>query len=271
MIRHTPRSAVVDAAALELIASCPVIPREDTAYLEISTRSPISPRLRRRAEQILQDIGGRSAPDEGLYEMPRDARRALVGLLAAGVAAPGVDFCHFESSPDLARRLVRLAEVSPGQRLSVLEPSAGSGAIVRELQIRGAARVDCVEWSPLNRERLLIRTLHASSRLLPQRDFLDVPPRPEYDRVVMAPPFCPAGRGDVAAHVRHACAMLRPRGILVTILPKAVLSEGYRRYDELRDWCRRGRLHEVPAGMLWNAMGEVVQLPAIAVRVEVPA
>ncbi len=50
-------------------------------------------------------------------------------------------------------------------------------------------------------------------------DFLLIPERPGYDRVIMNPPF--ADKADIA-HIRHALGFLRPGGILVSVMSAGV-------------------------------------------------
>jgi 16S rRNA G1207 methylase RsmC len=47
-------------------------------------------------------------------------------------------------------------------------------------------------------------------------NFLDMSPSPDFDRVVMNPPF--AGRHYIK-HVRHALKFLKPGGVLISVLP----------------------------------------------------
>jgi predicted RNA methylase len=106
------------------------------------------------------------------------------------------------------------------RRHTVLEPSAGSGAIAAVLAGRVAA-VDCVEIEPDFAE--VIRGA-GYARTLTVGDFLKMTPSPVYDRVIMNPPFA---RGQDAKHVLHALKWVRPGGRLLTVLPDMI----QRRYD----------------------------------------
>ena len=113
----------------------------------------------------------------------------------------------FPTPPAVVARMIDAARLEPG--MSVLEPSAGLGAIARPAAPRGAS-VDCIE---LNGE--LVRRLHEAGFSVQGGDFLEVPARPEYDRVLMNPPF--ASRADVK-HVMHALGFLRRGGLLVAVM-----------------------------------------------------
>lgn len=95
-------------------------------------------------------------------------------------------------------------------RMKVLEPSCGDGRILDVLRER---RQDCfgIEYHPA-------RASVARSKGHPvlTANFLEHPATPEFDIVVMNPPFY--GRHYVK-HVQHALKFLKPGGTLVSILP----------------------------------------------------
>lgn len=92
----------------------------------------------------------------------------------------------------------------------VLEPSCGDGRILDELRARGCR--------PFGVEVHAGRAAEARAKghSVLTGNFLEQPPRPEFDFVVMNPPFY--GRHYVK-HVRHALNFLKPGGTLVSILP----------------------------------------------------
>jgi protein-L-isoaspartate O-methyltransferase len=115
----------------------------------------------------------------------------------------------FPTPPDLAARVVELADIKPGHR--VLEPSAGMGALLQA--IGNAPDKVAVEINATLVERLACAGL--SGLRVHQGDFLacngDLG---EFDRVVMNPPF---ENGADIRHIEHALAMLKPGGRLVAI------------------------------------------------------
>ena len=101
-------------------------------------------------------------------------------------------------------------------KLTVLEPSAGTGALAARASAKGAI-VDCIEL-----QGDLAATLEASGKYrdVIAGDFLKQIPGPQrlYDRVIMNPPF--DGGLDID-HVRHAMKFLKPDGLLVAIMAAA--------------------------------------------------
>lgn len=91
-----------------------------------------------------------------------------------------------------------------------LEPSCGDGRILDALAARGC-RSFGIEVHPGRAEQA-----RAKGHKVLTANFLECPPEPIFDKVVMNPPFY--GR-HYAKHVRHALRWLKPGGMLVTILP----------------------------------------------------
>lgn len=137
------------------------------------------------------------------FETMRD--RHANGTAPRAVSA----FQLFQTPPDLAARMVELAEIEPGD--PTLEPSAGLGRIIDPLLAAGAD-VTAVEDSADCARELFNRYPERVSLI--QRDFLDLDPATlgTFARVVMNPPF--HMRADIC-HIRHALTFLRPGGVLV--------------------------------------------------------
>lgn len=113
----------------------------------------------------------------------------------------------FPTPPDIAARMVRLADLRPGHR--VLEPSAGTGHILDALP-RDVETV-AVELVPELCKHLFQRYPHVS---LKTGDFLARSDLGLFDRVVMNPPF---RRSSDVRHIQHALSMLKPGGLLVSL------------------------------------------------------
>ena len=125
----------------------------------------------------------------------------------------------FTTPPAIAGRMIEAAGLEPG--MTMLEPSAGTGAIARPAAELGAA-VTCIEldynlWQRLSAdERNGVRT-DGLYRSVQHGDFLEASPSdaPLYDRVLMNPPF--RGQADIR-HVTHALGFVKPGGRLVAIM-----------------------------------------------------
>ena len=92
----------------------------------------------------------------------------------------------------------------------VLEPSCGDGRILDAVAALGHSALGIEYHSGRAAEA------KAKGHAVLCANFLECPPRAEFDAVVMNPPFY--GRHYVK-HVRHAMKFLKPGGVLVSILP----------------------------------------------------
>lgn len=115
----------------------------------------------------------------------------------------------YPSPPGVVARILELARLQKGQ--DVLEPSAGDGAIALAVVGLGITP-DCVEIDPGRSEAL--RDMLPPGAVI-NMDFLKMHPEPEYDRILMNPPW---GSLSGVAHIFHATKFLKPGGRLVGVL-----------------------------------------------------
>ena len=104
--------------------------------------------------------------------------------------------------------------------MTVLEPSAGKGAIVRALLGHQCRVVACEQHEPF---RHTLREFEASAlfSMVEERDFLAVRPSdyPPFDAVVANPPFT---RQQDVTHVSHMIDFLKKGGRLATVMSNGV-------------------------------------------------
>ncbi len=165
-----------------------------------------------------------------------DKLRAQLHQGVQAVSAPQL----FPTPPELAARMVELANIEHGH--SVLEPSAGTGRILRAIReaTAGGAIQTAIEIDGRLCDRL--RVVEAGA-MVQQRDFLQCnDDLGHFDRVLMNPPFA---NGQDIAHIRHALQMLKPGGRLV-----AICANGPRQNEQLRPLVEQygGTWEVLPAG-----------------------
>ncbi len=133
-------------------------------------------------------------------------------------------------------RLVMLAEIS--NRDYILEPSAGTGAILRA--IRDTAPGPCVMrwkstagWFGICGKILTVSGVQCG-------DFMEWQPVQYYSRVIMNPPF---SHGQDIRHILRAFSLLRPGGVLVAVcLNGPRQQEKLLPFSDVRESCRAARL-----------------------------
>lgn len=194
---------------------------------------------------VLVALGGTWRSKKGFVfpDFVDAAERVRLALETGEILDPRT--ADFFPTPDwLAERLVALADLRPGDR--VLEPSAGRGAIARAVRssprLGGFADITCIELLPDN-----VAVLRADGLHVIEGSFLDIAPGTlaPFDVVAMNPPFEKSGG---ITHVRHALAMLKPGGRLVSIM-----SAGVEYRDDTRDFrelvaASGGRIEANPDG-----------------------
>lgn len=159
------------------------------------------------------------------------------------------EFQFFETPTKLAKRMIELAELKGDD---VLEPSAGRGAIVNQLDGQDFGRVFLCELDP--QKFSWLRKTFTSATIF-AGDFLKVETKPVrqnhsisgFGVILMNPPF--SGKRDIQ-HIRHAITLLAPGGRLV-----AICANGPGREDALRFYNPLGltklttdHWEELPAG-----------------------
>lgn len=229
----TERPAVVAAAAPELPAVPPSLP-------DLARPRPTRPEPSER---------------ELAFAVLKEQARAGVTV----VSAPQL----FPTPMPLATRLATLAQLRDGDR--VLEPSAGTGNIVRSLLSEARQKgITLGQITAVEISEPLARALAATSGiavvpgdfLAKTREDLGGP----FDRIVMNPPFT---RGADIQHVEHALRMIAPGGRLV-----AVVADGPKQHEKLQPQIEKlgGSWEPLPEGT-FKAEGTSVRTVLIMVEV----
>ena len=161
--------------------------------------------------KILEMLGGKWNKKAKAHIYDSDPTDALEQVLLSGEIVPPQKYGYFPTPPELAKRVVELAEIEPG--MTVLEPSAGQGGIAD--YVPEGCTVDCVELLPDN-----VKVLEGKGyKMLHEGTFFDVIPKAAYSPVVMNPPF--EKQADID-HVLHAWNCVVPGGRLVAIMASSV-------------------------------------------------
>ena len=212
-----PKNTVVlDAAVIEILEAGEL--RDGKYFL------PARQLDRKMYEQVntaLVLMGGKWNRSAKAHVFDRDPAMVLENAIRTGELFDAKKAFQFFPTPShVAARMVALADVQPHHR--VLEPSAGTGNILRE--IGPAPDKVAVEIDP-EKAAILERGAFGGTRVH-QGDFMAFEDASGFDRIVMNPPF--SFLQDVK-HIRHAIGLLRPGGKLV-----AICANGSRQQEALK-------------------------------------
>lgn len=148
--------------------------------------------------------------------------------------APAYDakLSQYHTPPKLAASMAELLPNSNQKSISILEPSAGGGNLVRAALDARRCEVTMVEvdpqWSAHLRKRFEL--LHAKVNLHVE-DFLEWQAPKHYDAVLMNPPL------DGGVGVNHVARALEMAGVVITVLRGQDL-HGVKRYQDF--WSAHG-------------------------------
>lgn len=185
--------------------------------------------LYERVDKALFAMGGiwKSGKTKA-HVFDKDPRPNVEGLLDSGKITVVKDG-FFETPEPLARRMIDLAEIEPN--MSILEPSAGKGAIIKHLKPSSKDSLFCIEKNTDRAEYLKMQGYDVRNQ-----DFLDYDPLAElpYRRILMNPPF---EEGQDVDHVRHAYNLLSIKdGRLVAIMGEHAFFAEDKKSQEFREW-----------------------------------
>lgn len=143
-----------------------------------------------KINKILLGFGGKWNSKEKAHIFEKDITDIVTQIIETGEYKDlKSDFQFFPTPSELAQKVVKMAEIKPGE--SCLEPSAGRGGIAQYMP-----NCDCIELNP---ENALYLKEHGFNVI--HDDFLTFKPEKKYDVIVMNPPF---NKGQSVAHVTKA-------------------------------------------------------------------
>jgi hypothetical protein len=190
-----------------------------------------------RTNKALEAMGGKWNRKAGAHLFSVDPRLEVEGLIESGSLEIEKDG-FFETPEAVIDEMVKHVPLIVG---TYLEPSAGTGAIVKYLTKHDipADQIIAVEK---NIQRCDI--LYQLGCWVKPGDFLQLEENTKFDRIYMNPPF---EEGQDIDHVLKAYKLLKPGGKLVSVMSAAVFYNSRSKYEEFRKWVRENENHYLVA------------------------
>lgn len=166
--------------------------------------------LYEKVNKALDAAGGKWNSSAQTHLFKTDPRQALGLAIETGqILNEQQSFQSFYTPGPVASQMMEHADLCAG--MTMLEPSAGSGNLIRAAMSHGifSGNIVAVEIDQRKTELAgLVSQVHYKDFLQCNGDL------GKFDRVLMNPPFT---RGQDVAHIRHAIKFLEPGGRLVAI------------------------------------------------------
>lgn len=163
--------------------------------------------------KVLAAIGGKWNRSKGGFPFDEDPRPALGAASDAGHIVNEKRLRQaFFTPPESANSVCMHAYINT--KCSVLEPSAGSGNLVRAASHYCPRTIHAVEIHAPTADK--IKGVYPGGLTIHTADFMEWQAPMKFDRVVMNPPFT---AGQAGKHILRAFDMLVDGGRLVAIMP----------------------------------------------------
>lgn len=213
----------------------------------------------------LEKIGGAwKGGKVSAFEFKSDPSELLNQIAGGANVNLKKDFQYFPTPEPIADWLVELADIR--EEDTVLEPSAGQGAIVKAINsVYPEKQVHCYELMPTNQE--ILREIPTVQFI--GEDFLNCKREGNlgikflYDRIVANPPF---SKNQDIDHVRNMYDSLKYQGKMVSITSKHWMISDNKKETEFREWLNTvgAEIHEIEAGA-FKSSGTVIETVALVI------
>ncbi|HTH48075.1 MAG TPA: class I SAM-dependent methyltransferase [Candidatus Limnocylindria bacterium] len=198
----------------------------------------LQPKQYAEVAKAIETAGGKWNRKQQAHIFERPVADVLSDVLNGGdrVVNQQQTFQTFNTPDDLADEMAVLAGVQPMEW--VLEPSAGTGNLLRAAQRRGANvfAVEIQEHLTAKLKLVKAQGIDVEGRrympdtVVVHSDFLGFSGNMKFDVVLMNPPF---SRGQDYQHILKALSFLKPGGRMAALTSRSTASSHHRDFSEL--------------------------------------
>ena len=167
-------------------------------------------KLYQKVNMVLTQIGGKWDRKKGGHVFDDDPADAIDEILLTGkVTDKKKEYQFFPTPHKIAKEICEMAEIT--SQCDCLEPSAGTGGIADVILNYSPKSLTVIEFDESNDRYLRGKY----NQCITGQDFLTWETKEKFDRIVMNPPF---SKKQDMKHILRAWELLKPKGILVSIL-----------------------------------------------------
>ena len=204
---------------------------QNLSYDGFAIRFPqVTPTLYKEINEVLTRLGGKwKGGLTKAHVFQEDPSVLIEYVLSTAVMPPKNPDAFFTSPSDIARGIMMMSDLFKMRDEDLLlEPQAGSGALLDYLEQNATELLQTDDYAPLEprihlveKSPLRCATLRAKGYTnIHQGDFLLYQTDLRFARILMNPPFSQPGRKTAYIdHILHAFNFLAPGGVLTTIAP----------------------------------------------------
>lgn len=233
---------------------------------EVALPEQLDRKLYVAVNKVLVAAGGKWSRSHGAHVFA-DAPDALEQAILVGEITTHQDIDFFPTPYNIMRLIISNADLRTHNR--VLEPSAGTGAIAKEILIAGCAELVCIEKDDALATKLKSH-VGASTTVIGGLDFLECKPERTgtFDRVIMNPPF---SKLSDALHILYAWQFLKAGGRLVAIASAGINFREDKITRRLRNLIadHSGAIHQLPPGS-FKSSGTMVNTVMVTIDNAIP-
>ena len=175
-----------------------------------------------KVNKVLESIGGKWNRKAKAHVFKDDVEDILAEIINTGeYTDKKKEYQFFPTPKALAQRMIDMCGVAPHH--TVLEPSAGNGAIAKEIP---SGNITVCEIMPEN-----VEILKSMNYTVIDGDFLKVDGK--WECIIANPPFTKQQDVD---HIRHMYDCLTEDGVMVTICSESPFFRTNKKSVEFRKW-----------------------------------
>jgi|SRR5688572_11010723 len=162
------------------------------------------------------------------FVFPNDAKPYVDRLTNGESINIKKEFQFFATPAPLAARMVKMANINYDHE--ILEPSAGQGAIIKEIHKVLPSKEVC--WCELMPENMQV-IFKIPNTVFMYEDFMEHNVRFKYDRIIANPPFT---KNQDIDHIRKMYEVTKPGGVIITLASTSWQRGGQKKQTEFREW-----------------------------------